>query len=75
MRYSCPLCKIDLRGPQIPDSDDYYSRIIIVEIPEIYDGGLFYQCPECGARWHRWPEGHRLRRRAEPYVQRLHPIS
>jgi hypothetical protein len=39
----------------------------------VYDGGLFYahtrQSGGCGAAWHRWPEGHHLRERAEPYLR------
>ena len=45
---------------------------VTVEIPGVYDGGLFFECwrPDggCGARWHRLPPGHPLRMRAEPYV-------
>ena len=41
----------------------------MVEVPRVYDGGLYYQCPDCGGRWHRWPEDHRLRAVAAPYVE------
>lgn len=66
----CPACGADLvhvvRGTQ-------YSRATSVEIRGVYDGGLFYahtrQSGGCGAAWHRWPEGHHLRERAEPYLQ------
>lgn len=46
----------------------HFGRAIMVEIRGVYDGGLFYQCPDCGGRWHRWPEGHYLRERAERYI-------
>ena len=35
-----------------------------------YDGALFWQCRTCNRRWHRFPEGTVMRRRAEPFVQR-----
>lgn len=46
----------------------FYRREILIEISGVYDGGLFFQCPSCDGRWHRWPEGHYLRKRAEYYV-------
>lgn len=49
------------------------SRIYGVEIWGAYDGVLFWECPTCGHRWHRWPEGDFRRRRAEEYVTRAHP--
>jgi hypothetical protein len=33
--------------------DRFFGREILVEIPEVYDGGLFYRCPDCGYDWHR----------------------
>jgi hypothetical protein len=72
---SCPHCKADLRGERIPQEyidkgyynadDPYYYRTIGVEVRGVYDGVLLWQCPDCGGRWHRWPEGHYLRDRAE----------
>ena len=73
----CPHCGAELTGAEIPESDrrvsgnqDHFSRKILVEVPEIYDGGLYWECPDCAGRWHRWPEGHHLRKVAEQYVQR-----
>ncbi len=72
----CPHCRVDLRGEPIPDesrqfygSETHFSRTIGVEVHGLYDGVLFWQCPECRGRWHRWPEGSHLRDRAEPYVE------
>lgn len=48
----------------------HFYRSICVEIPGVYDGGLFNECPDCHHRWHRWPEGHYLRKRAEVYVEK-----
>jgi hypothetical protein len=49
--------------------ETHYSRVITVERRGVYDGGLYFMCPDCGFKWHRWPEGHYLRARAEPYVR------
>lgn len=69
----CPTCYTDLRGSMIPGSDPpkFYSRIVGVEIPGIYDGTLFWQCPYCDARFHRFVEGTDLWRKAEPYVRKI----
>lgn len=73
--YDCPLCKADLRAERIPDDirhhygADYFSRAILVEVRGVYDGGLFYHCPDCGGDYHRWPEGSRLRAVAERHMR------
>lgn len=59
----CPHCGSSQRNA------DGYRRTFMVQIRGLYDGGLFFECPDCGDRWHRWPEGHWLRRKAEPYVE------
>lgn len=46
-----------------------FSREVIVEETGVYDGGLYFECPLCGYRRHRWPEGSRLRDVARPYVE------
>lgn len=65
MSDTCPHCDTDLsyqyRGRT-------YSRAVMVEVRGVYDGGLYWMCPDCRAPWHRWPEGHYLRAKAEPYV-------
>jgi hypothetical protein len=79
---NCPHCGSNQQGAPIPEeylrkgsygewdgvTPRFYGRTICVEIRGVYDGGLFWQCPDCGGRWHRWPEGHYLRERAEQYV-------
>lgn len=83
----CPHCSADLRGEQIPEeyrrkgyygppdeAPTHYSRRVTVEIPGVYDGGLFYMCPDCGGRWHRWHSG-RLHEAARPYVENDAPIG
>jgi hypothetical protein len=71
----CPHCGTCLRGAEIPEESrqyysyaTHYSRVIGQEIRGVYDGVLFWSCPDCGGTWHRWPEGHHLRKRAENYV-------
>jgi hypothetical protein len=65
----CPHCGISLAGELIPDGDGRrYGLAIGIEIWGVYDGVLFWQCPSCERRWHRWPDGHYLRTRAEKYV-------
>lgn len=73
---NCPHCGVSLLGEEIPeaDRDTYYGgrthfrRAIGVEVFSVYDGLLFWKCPDCGGSWHRWPEGHPLRAKAAPYV-------
>ena len=75
---TCPLCSADLRGDPIPPEhrhyyapdSTHYLRVIGVEIPGVYDGELYFACPDCGGRWHRWPEGDWRRTAAERYVTR-----
>lgn len=57
-------------GDKNPE-DRFWGRQILVEIPGVYDGGLFYACPDCGDYFHRWPEGHRLRESAEDEMDKL----
>lgn len=61
---ACPECKESLQGKRIPQayidegfySPDakYYRREIGVEIWGVYDGVLFWQCPDCGFAWARY---------------------
>lgn len=75
---ACPGCGADLRGKLIPqeyiDKGYYepgttrYSRRVGAVKPGVYDGVLYWICPDCGHTWHRWPEGDYRRARAEPFV-------
>jgi len=51
---TCPLCSADL---SYEVDGQIYSRGIGVEIPGVYDGVLFWLCPDCDGTWHRWPVG------------------
>lgn len=72
----CPTCYHDLRASLIPNTNppEYYSQIIGIEIRGVYDGVLFWECPYCEDRFHRFRTGTDLWRKAAPYVQRL-PIE
>jgi len=72
----CPHCAANLQGEPIPEQHrnlfsaaTHYGREIGVQIYGVYDGVLYWQCPDCGGVWHRWPEGDELRERAEPFLQ------
>lgn len=62
---TCPRCGTVL---DYEKDGHQYSHVIGVEITGIYDGVLFWQCPFCDGRWHRWQPGTRQYERAEEYV-------
>lgn len=72
---TCPHCAVDLIGPMIPENlrashyggATHFRREILVEIWGVYDGGLFYRCPDCEGTWHRWPEGDWRREKAASF--------
>ena len=52
----CPKCGIE-------------NHVVGIEIQGVYDGVLFWQCADCGARWHRLePTAGRLYRAAAEYM-------
>lgn len=75
---NCPKCNADLTGEPIPQEyideglyapgSTHYSRKIGIETRD-YDGVLFWQCPDCGWRWHRWSEGGPLHALADRYLK------
>lgn len=83
---NCPK-GCDLTGGEIPKESlekgyygkwdgktpQYYSRVIGVEIPGEYDGVLYWMCPDCGSRWHRFSflSTPRLWGAAEEYVREM----
>ena len=55
---NCPKCEADFTGEEIPEQDrelfggeSHFSRLIAVEDPNIYDGVLFWECPDCSHQW------------------------
>lgn len=82
---SCPLCGTDLIGDPIPqESRDrgsygeatHFRREIGVEIRGVYDGVLYWKCPDCGGAWNRWPKktGDRLYEAAQLCVDRVNSV-
>lgn len=78
--YECPHCGADLRGDPLPreyvdqglyspDSRTHYSRKIGIEERGVYDGILYWMCPDCGGKWHRWTHNSYLRDKAEELTQ------
>lgn len=69
-RDCCPHCEADLKGAPIPEEDlhlyyppgtpdadlkpKHYRREIMVQVSEVYDGGLYFKCPDCGGTWPRF---------------------
>lgn len=58
---ACPKCGVSWDAGPIPEkSHQYYSppyrysRVIGVERPEIYDGTLYHECPDCRAQFPRF---------------------
>lgn len=45
----------------------HFSRKIGCEVRGVYDGVLYWQCPDCHGTWHRWTDSE-MRRKAEPYI-------
>lgn len=69
---NCPKCNVSLIGSPIPEASrhlfgaaTHFRRDIGVEIPGVYDGVAFWQCPDCGYQWHRFGEGDYRRKRLE----------
>lgn len=62
---NCVKCKASLLGGEIPeDIREHYSppyhwsRVIGIEVRGLYDGVLYYKCPDCQHIWKRldWPD-------------------
>jgi len=62
---TCPRCGVSLQGLPIPQEyldkgwygdKTHYSRKIGVEIPTVYDGVLYWMCPDCSWAWNRWTD-------------------
>ena len=71
MSETCPCCGVRL---DYDVDGQTYSRVVGVEIPRIYDGILFWSCPDCGGCWHRFPLGDFRRTSANQYAD-LHGLA
>lgn len=60
----CPWCQAVLSYER---EGETYSHGIMVEVPGVYDGGLYFACPFCGGTWHRWTS-EVMRQRAERFI-------
>lgn len=71
----CPRCRHSMLGESIPQRNrelyggkTHFSRVIGVEVPGVYDGVLYWKCPDCDHKWHRFPESDWRHQRAIGYV-------
>lgn len=46
----CPYCRTELRTGRRKKR----TRMIAIEITDIYDGALFFACPDCGKTFNFW---------------------
>jgi hypothetical protein len=67
-RETCPHCNGSLVDDRPGPTGQRGWRTIGIEVLGVYDGILYWMCPDCSGTWHRWPEGHHLRIRAQGYV-------
>lgn len=61
---NCPQCGANLQGEPIPPEHRHWyggathgRREIGVEVQGVYDGVLYWYCPDCGYAWPRFTEG------------------
>jgi len=47
----CPVCSASWK---IKQGSGWYSRLIGIEDPKVYDGVYLWQCPDCQSTWDRW---------------------
>lgn len=60
--YNAPDAK-----PGDPGWVTHGRREIGIEVLGVYDGILFYECPDCHGTWHRFPD--------TPYYERLYKAA
>lgn len=60
---NCPHCQAALV------TKDGFNRVLGCEIRGVYDGVLFWHCPDCGKNFHRFPVGDSLWCLAESFIQ------
>lgn len=75
---NCPHCGVSLIGKPIPKpalesggygSATHYRRELGVKIQGAFDGVLFWQCPDCGGRWHRFDRTSRQYVTADKFIK------
>lgn len=71
---ACPHCGASLQGDPIPsDQVDFFGaahfrREIGVTVLGVYEGALYWTCPDCLWAWNRWPEDTPQHHLAAPYI-------
>lgn len=62
----CEVCD----GP-LTDPETGYSRVGLVEVRGVYDGGLYlvHAVTDCEYAWHRWTDPY-MREKAQPYIEK-----
>lgn len=71
MQSLCPHCLSDLTDSWTEADGNVIqgTKMIGVNVRGIYDGVLFWQCPFCSGRWHRWQPDSPYRAKADIYVK------
>lgn len=67
--HRCPYCFHNLVG--FSPTGVPYSKVLGVVIDSVHKGVLFWECPHCQGRWHRFRNGTDLHKKAEFYVREL----
>ena len=73
---NCPHCGLSLFGEPItshspwqPGDAPRYRREIGNEVRGVYDGVLFWECPDCGGTWQRFDLTSPLHHAAKKYMR------
>lgn len=76
----CPHCGNSLLAGEIPEESrqhygdaTHFRREIGVEVQGVYDGVLYWQCPDCEGAWQRFPKGDVRHTAAMPYIDHQKP--
>lgn len=75
---NCPNCGAWFKGKPRKDKpalhfhwiETHYSRLIGVEVRGVYDGILYWMCPDCGFAFHRFAEPY-WTDKAQPYIDEV----
>lgn len=63
----CPKCGVNLRYESEQEQGTLFSRLIGYDIRGVYDGVLYWACPDCGVAFHRWTDP-RMMVKAQPFI-------
>ena len=51
---SCPCCGSSWSAGKTTSNTHYLPSIVSVEVRDVYDGVLYYECTNCNNKWSRW---------------------